>query len=578
MAQTSIYPEQFYNILHPTQPWISVQFRNAPAAEGDISTQDIWLEIAEHPNNFFESMEISDKGGSKQISLVLYDEYFSYIENIVNYSLFVTRQDNASADNTKVVKVASANSLDTSKLNNTPPINIAVNSSDDLQAVVSNVNMVNFRVRFGYGDTNDNDQYFDKIGLDFIDRVKSSKPTIRSDWYYFMMNGVTSNFAEDGLHMTITGFSLTSTFLSNVKMVQKFAKIVDTPKNIIESFSTILSTNGLNSSITISPWKSTKAEGALSDDPLEDSKNPRIEILLGADPTVDNQNKIIYAYKPMGDIFNEIISAVPIIYLDKDGGKITPDDNGNVDSYKTIAYKYSILADRRNPGQEIIKFYYPDPDSSFKNQELIRNYTWREYGKTIIESFNISTATDFAILSQKIYTKSPNTGINLIDLRPANYSKSDNDITINPNLGVASAKNKLVNVVDFSMVSDVIEAKDTGSSDSNPGNPVLQLQNAFVKSINQQVFKGTIVLPGDPFYSFDEVMSPAEYVINVNMMRPSESGAVTKSYVSGTYTITEIKHSVNNTGFKTTLTLLRVPIVNKDNVEITDKQKMELLK
>ena len=128
------------------------------------------------------------------------------------------------------------------------------------------------------------------------------------------------------------------------------------------------------------------------------------------------------------------------------------------------------------------------------------------------------------------------------------------------------------------MVSDVIEAKDRGSSDSNPGNPVLQLQNAFVKSINQQVFKGTIVLPGDPFYSFDEVMSPAEYVINVNMMRPSESGAVTKSYVSGTYTITEIKHSVNNTGFKTTLTLLRVPIVNKDNVEITDKQKMELLK
>ena len=575
-----IYPENFYNIVHPTQPWISVQFRgfNIDTSSKEIGDQDIWIEIAQNPNNFFDSMEIIDTGGSKQLTLNLYDMYFTKIENIVMQSIFVTRQDNASIANPP---------------NYIEPTKTTVNK-DDLKFAVNNTNMTNLRIRFGYGDIDPSgDKYFTKIGREFINRVDTDKPTIKSDWYYFMLTGMQSNFADDGLHMTLSGVSLTSNTLSNFKLVQKFLKIVDTPMRVIDGFRQVLTGLGDKCSFSIAPWAivssvasemstNNNTSNVVSETPMEDIKEPKIEILLGSDPSYDRNGKVIEAYKSFGEILNSIVSSTPLKYINNLGDLVTTDENGqptNQDEVEnTLPYKFTVIKDP-NSSKEIIKFYYPNPVKASNTQKYIRNYIWRENGKTIVESLNITTKTDFAALSQKIYTKSPK-GITLIDLRSEKDKSAVAGTTvITTNLGVSSATTKKTYVDTWSLVSEVIEEKSTGSVDANQDNYITQLKNSFVRNINQQVFTGSITIPGDPFYSFDHAMSPLQYIINLNMYRPSEVGSPIKSYISGSYTVKEIRHSINNSGFKTILEVIRVPLKgDKTSVNLSDKEKMQLLK
>ena len=581
MADTSkkpeiIYPEDFYNIVHPTQPWISVQFRtyNSDKSKGIDVQPDIWTEIAQNPNNYFDSMELSDSGGAKQITLNLYDMYFTNIENIVMQSIFVTRQDSAIT--------GAPTYLDPNK--------IAPNA-DDLKFATINKNMTNLRVRFGYGDVDpDGKKNFEKIGLEFEKRVEFNGPTIKSDWYYFMLTGMQSSFADDGLHMTLSGVSLTTTAINNFKLVQKFLKLVDTPRRIIDGFRDILAkleVDGKKCSFSIAPWVVTKKDAAImgsigisstandsgitSEAPIEDSKEPKIEILLGSEPSVDGRGKAIEAYKSFGEILNTIVNSVPLKHIKTDGDLVAVDEDGQPQEEveKTLPYKFMIIPDAADPSKEIIRFYYPNPIVALNSQKYIRSYSWRENGRTIVEGLSITTKTDFAAMSQKIYTKSDK-GITLIDLRAETPTSPTDSTTQTANLEVNSATSKRTFVKEWDLVSEVIEEKSTGSTAANQDSAITQLKNSFVKSINQQVFTGSITLPGDPFYSFDKVMSPLQFIININMYRPSELGTPIPSYISGSYTIKEIKHSVSSSGFKTTLEVIRVPL-KKERVRVDAK-------
>lgn len=561
MAQTTpapVYPESFYNIIHPTQPWVSVQFRTlvSSSSSSDITTDNIWQEVALNPNNFFESMELTDGGGAKQLTLVLYDQYFSFIENVVMQSIFVTRLSNSTI----------------------PSESETISNDKNLNIVVSNTSLINLRVRFGYADSNSGDNYFDQTGSAFADRINSDKPVIRSDWYYFMIRGIQNNFSDDGLHMTVSAISLATNILEKVKLVQRFARIVDTPKNIINNFAKILSKGIGNSKSSIS-IASFGANG--SDEPLIiTGQDPNIEILLGNDPQIAANGKTISSYKQLSDIFSEIVQKVPNKHIDKNGNIITAEENSDIDGEaqggtKTVTYSYYI-ANQPNGTEQII-FCYPNPSNARKIQANQRVYYWREYGRTIVESLSITTNTDFAIMSEKIIVKKGNNNV-LVDLVPLGKENSGNTTEILANLGVAQSVQRndtnSNNIIDWSFVSDVVEVKKENSPITDTDNSVRDLQNMFTKNINRQVFRGTITFSGDPFYSFDKTMVPFQYIIKIIVFRPNQQGLPETSYISGDYAISNIKHSINNTGYKTTLDVMRWPDDVQDVQQVSTNTTM----
>ena len=110
----------------------------------------------------------------------------------------------------------------------------------------------------------------------------------------------------------------------------------------------------------------------------------------------------------------------------------------------------------------------------------------------------------------------------------------------------------------FSFVTDVIDIRENNNNTSNK-TYTQQLKNAFLKNINRQVFKGTITLPGDSFYLFDTKLKPFEYLIKLNILRPNGKGGTVKSYLSGNYAVTSITHNVDESGYFTTLGVMRWP-------------------
>jgi len=80
-----IYPEDFFNIPHPTSPWISIQFRTQ--ALDSLTDPKQWEDITMNPSNFFDNITINDASGFQQIELVLTDPYFTKLESIITRSI-----------------------------------------------------------------------------------------------------------------------------------------------------------------------------------------------------------------------------------------------------------------------------------------------------------------------------------------------------------------------------------------------------------------------------------------------------------------------------------------------------------
>jgi len=533
---TEIYPDKFFSIPTPTTPWFSVQFRTKVLEQGgDIEQADIWSELTINQNTFVKQIEIEDNGGSKKLTLTLFDRDFSTIENLVMGSLFVTRVSNEIInEDIKQYKV------------------------DDFtfNYVLTSNSIVNLRVRIGYSDLNNftyngNQRNFfeaESSTSDFEQRIDSTQPVIRSPWYYFMINGITNEITENGLQMTITGLSLTSNALTNLKMVQTFSKLVATPEDMINKFREIFN-NIPNSGIKISEF------GSGSDKPLVESKNEQIEILLGGEPVVDSNKHIIISYKTIGEIFSDICSKIRPKIIGNSIDVKTDDETAD-ESQQKVFYNYFVTSDGT------VNFFYPNPNES--RQNLKRIYTWREYPQNLIRSFNIQTATDFAIMSQKLLVKNVDSTLNEIDLIPKKTETKDDILKGPTNLGITKTFEGYNAALrkDFSFVSDVVDVKTS----SEPGVEDVyknQLKTAFLKNINTQVFKGSISIAGDPFFFFDNAVRPFEYLIKINVLRPTDSIAE-KSYFSGDYAVTNIKHTLSETDFETVLDVMRWP--NQDEM------------
>ena len=115
----------------------------------------------------------------------------------------------------------------------------------------------------------------------------------------------------------------------------------------------------------------------------------------------------------------------------------------------------------------------------------------------------------------------------------------------------------------FTFVSDV--AGVAGSGGTNTAHKANMLVSDMLKNINDGVFEGTITLMGDPFYLFDAKLQPFQYFIKVVILRPGPidesngSYELEASYLSGSYYVKKIRHTIDIGGYTTELDVSKWP-------------------
>ena len=185
-----------------------------------------------HAGSYFDSFDLNDNGGVKEISLVLKSVNDMNLENIIYNSL--------AADGATVY----------------------TNGSGNLSAIQKMLNDTesNFRIRFGYRDVSAKDASNNETAIttsdnsskDFIDRTKTGtsggdiivKPVLIYPWTYFKITGLSSNITNGEDTYTITAVSSGSYILNNMTLIGadfNFKKNTDkqskdflgTPRNVI---------------------------------------------------------------------------------------------------------------------------------------------------------------------------------------------------------------------------------------------------------------------------------------------------------------------------------------------------------
>lgn len=314
--------------------------------------------------------------------------------------------------------------------------------------------------------------------------------------------------------------------------------------------------------------------------------------------------------KPKGD------SGTPIIEITDDLEKIISKEgeenlsnifkNNNVPGYKdgesyiidsnlSLLYRYS-LKDHDEYGKMLL-FYYGDRLNSDNKQEEIRYYKLRHPNEHAAIKFNIENDTSFNLLLCD-YRVLGNTSSEVKEdpLRKAKelllieydeleklYNKVSSDVSVS---GITKEKleekkieiqdklkitkqrieetNKTLNLSINERTDPNTYSFGTSTINCKNGNVVEALANIVVNKIK-------LVLNGDLFYFFGDKIIPGNYIVKVDIYRPSVGYMLSATnsnidgLLSGYYYIFNIKHSLGFSGFETTLELQRVPnmLVNK---------------
>lgn len=239
--------------------------------------------------------------------------------------------------------------------------------------------------------------------------------------------------------------------------------------------------------------------------------------------------------------------------------KVLEGDNYKPGFYVPCIYTFEIFQTQTK--FIYIRFYYR---LFQENQEFIRKYTFRNSYRSIVKSLTVKSEIDFAQLSSKILNYETIDGERKINIFATGPTKTTTDkegktLSVASHPVLAADAMKEINSTDgFSLVSRTVEANDTSTAGA--------LRAAVVRNMNENVFKGTIELLGDPFFLFDRGMSPYQYVIMIDVIRPrpatrDSTNNLETSYMSGLYYISKIKHSININGFKTSIEVLKDPSI-----------------
>lgn len=549
----SVYPEQFFDIPHPTAPLTQIQFRNNVDPGVDFEDSDNWESITFNPNNFFDELTIEDSGGLYELQLSLFDKNFARLENTIVRSLVATRLANQLIENPEYEEDPSY-----------------------FQFYVSNQNNANLRVRFGYSESTDSNYISaNKFTQEsWRDRTNNEEPVILSPWIYFQMLDADFNFTPNGLSVSIKAFSTMNNFLEKAKLVETYAELTGKPTDVINQVG--------NKIVDAAERNGETIEVEIRDQPLgylsRETGEEKIEIMLGGEPTVTGFNEVgqpvtKQKYKSLKGILNDIADAVRPIKYDSDGNLI---DNSQDTSEEATAeneeneeadeiYKYSYYIAEEEDKTKIV-FYYRNPQNAFDSQETVRTYLWLQEGNSIVYELDVKTETDFATLNLPFAEIDKSSGeIRMYVARGRSESgneEDDFDFRVGHVKNVSSALND--EGFDSVFVRGVTEMDERTSKndDMSPDLIGAKISSAIISELNNQVFQGEMTIQGDPFYLFDDSMQPFSYLIKIIVNRPNyvdENGEFQiggKSYLSGYYAVKKITHTISD-DFITTLDLMK---------------------
>lgn len=462
-----------------------------------------------------------------------------------------------------------------------------VEASNNLIQLIEMKNEVepNIRIRFGYTDqnyggaasgafaryaenaielgtkeaqTNNNEN----VNISYKNRANTKSTMIRGPYYNFIITGVQSRISKEGLYYTLSGFSMSSMKFDKFKLVQKFAKLKGTASEILaglfitfnEKLKLVKDTTSIKAPIRL--LMDSKAYDYIN----SYYDNEEVEISLGSESCIGNTT----SYKSIRSLFNDICSVFPKKEKIESNNKkikiMTSDTEGNAgeiektktsDLYPLSYYIKDGVDIHLNDGTIIHKgieviFYYKEPTKS----EYCRVYDWGMTRNTIVKDLEINNKNEYAALASF-----------------SMYDKNDKEFTME-DFNNADVGNKLTATNytnDFILTNQVLENSNNTAR--------LRLKNAINNSLINSLYEGSITIPGDPFYSFDDNVVPYCYPIKINVWRPSgrkdgsnneygrkdSSGEPVLSYVSGYYVLTSITHSIGLSGYTTTLGIMKYP-------------------
>lgn len=530
-----VYPEDFFNIEHPGNPVVYVQFKtNAMREGGDITNSDLWESITFNPNNFFDSMELTDDGMAKKISLSLRDLNHTFLETKIMEMIHAMNQELDS--NKKKLKETTVTSVD----KKTMMIKSFSSSS------------ISLRVRFGYNTSSTRGaviQAPDSEG--FENRLSSSNrknPTIKSPWLYFVLTGMEMSVTHNGLEVRMEGVSEPYIILNSLKLVNVGYQIRGEAEEVIEILGTIF--EGIYKS------DGYKFEYKIVDDPLvAKNEDGNFQLYLSLGEFLEGDR---FDFKTMSSILNTFCSMIHPAYYDDRGNLIR-----NLDSYKDleknetkkhISYNYNwrFYEDEKNK-KKVLEFYYKKPLA--KGQDFIRVYTWLEHAQSVVKEVKLNSEYLFSQLNiplievnKKGDHKITSTGIN----KDGSTQTTDFSNIIEKK-GETFAFTFVKGVYDDTMFQKLNDYKNTGLT------KITQVS----ADLNNMLHEGTVSIIGDPFFLFSDKMIPFSYLINLVVKKPTyinergERVGGGKSYLSGNYMIKKISHSISAGEYTTNLEVMR---------------------
>ena len=518
-----VYPEEFFNIPHPTSPNVNIQFRTKiNENSSDISNPDIWSNITFNPNNFFDNMTLEDESGAIKLSLNLIDQNHSFLEDkILRMTQVVNIENTKREKELKSIKVEDSATKDS----------VMIKSFITSQASI--------RIRFGYSSNSTN--YFSSSSFNgFKKRIDDmNKPVINSPWIYFIITGMNVNVTENGLSADIEAVSENAPLLQNLKLVNVGLPLRGEAKEIIQMMGMFLKSEIKNLEVEIKdePLVCTNEDGSLE-----------LTLDLGEFNSSGNFN-----FKTISSLLDDFCKLVHPVYFDKDGNKEIPissyeemEEKGEGE-YLSYSYTWSFYDQTENPK---LVFYYRKPDSK---QKTIRTYTWIEHGQSVVRELSLTSEYLFSQLNIPLF-KISTSGDHAI------YTSSSKEDGSNTFKNLTKELNN--ESFSFTFVKDSYHTFPYEEENRNKKAGVTKITNIGA-NLNNMLHTGTLTIQGDPFYLFDDVMSPFMYKIRVIVKKPTyidETGNRVgggKSYLSGEYVIKKITHEVSAGDFTTKLEIQR---------------------
>jgi len=547
-----IFSESFFNLPHPSTPFVSIQFRSEIDPDKSIDDPSHWKEVTFNPNNFLNSLELEDTGGAYKLNLNLYDKNYSFIEDTVVQTLFKTKLAN------KLVK--------------NPEYSL---QQEFFEFFISRANSTNLRIRIGYSEFNINDEEYVSVNTfsseDWRNRANTEKTVLKTPWIYFQVLKTDFKITAKGLELQIEAFSIMNNFLKKAKLVETYSRFFGRPKDVIDYV--------CNKIVEAASRENEKISfDYIGKDPVgypsQENAEEIIEIMLGGTPSIRPDGTFVERYKSLEVILREICSAVRPLKYDLEGNEIpfsedsaeeqNPENENSEESSQIFKYSYFI---EETEEETKIFFYYQDARFSLENQRKIRTYTWIQDGLSIVKDLELQTQSDFAMLSLPVVNIDESTGdITARTLRSSNRDLTQEDET---DFRIGNSKNAtaIFENVDLSSVfaGEIINSDKMDYSNDvlSPETISLKISDLIRSNLDQQVVRGNMTIFGDPFYLFDSSLQPFTYIIKILINRPNfvdnEGNFVTggKSYLSGFYLISKINHSISVSGFETKLELIK---------------------